>query len=78
MVDVWPVKRSLSLPDLKHFVCTLCAGSLKFQELPFKDNNYRVYQTEVTRTIISDSVKYSGYSEEVNTSVTPHSFLDVT
>ncbi len=41
-------------------MCKLCAGSLKFQDLSFKDNNYHVYHTNISRAIISDPVKYSG------------------
>ncbi len=41
------------------FVCAPYARSLKVQELLFKDNDYRVFQTEVSETITSDSVKYS-------------------
>ena len=50
------------LPDVKLFVCTLCATSLKLQELSIKCNDYHVYQTEVSRTIISDFSKNSGLS----------------
>ena len=42
------------------FVCTLCARSRKFQDLLFKGNNHFFFQTEVSKTITSDSVKYSG------------------
>ncbi len=36
------------------------ARSLKFQELSIKNNNYHSFQTEKSRTISWDSVKYSG------------------
>ena len=54
-------KKKPSLIKCKLYICTLCARPLKFQEQSFKDNNFfHVFQTEVSRTIASDSVKYSG------------------
>ena len=51
---------------------------MKVQELSFKDNNYHVYQTQVSSTIISKLSKIQDYSE-VKTIVTvmPHYSLDV-
>ncbi len=56
-------KEESSLPDEKLFTCTLCAKSVKLQELPFKDNSCHVYQMEVSRTIISGFTKTQDYSE---------------
>ncbi len=60
VVDTSPVKRNRAYLNVKLFVCTLCTRSLKFHIPSLKDNSYHVYQTEVSRTIISDWVNYSG------------------
>ncbi len=43
-------RRSQAYLNAILFMCTLCTRSLKFQEPSFKDNNYHVYETEVSRT----------------------------
>ena len=48
---------------MKLFLCTPCARSMKLQELSRKDNFCRVYQTKVSRTIISVFSKTQDYSE---------------
>ncbi len=57
-----------NLPDEKLFMCTQCARSMKLQELFYKDNNCRIYQT-----IISEFNKTQDYSE-VYIIVIPHYF----
>ena len=47
--------------DIKSFLCTLCAGSLKFQDGPvIQGQEQSRLQTEVSRTVILGSDKYSG------------------
>ncbi len=46
--DAWPVKKCL--PDVKRFMCTLCAWFMNLQDLSFKDNNCQIYKSEVSRT----------------------------
>ncbi len=41
---------------------SLCARS-EVQELSFKDNNYHVYQPDVSRSIILEFSKIQGYAE---------------
>ncbi len=46
-----------SLPDVKLYACAVCARSVKLQELSFEDNYYPVYQTEMSRTMVSELSK---------------------
>ena len=51
-----------TLPDVKAVsVYTMC--KVNEQELSFKVKNYRVYQSETSRTIISEFSKTEEYSE---------------
>ncbi len=62
VVSAWPVKSSRACLNLKVFLCTLCARSLKYmyQELSYNDNTYHFFQPEVSRTVTSNSANYSG------------------
>ena len=50
---------------------TCSYGRLKFQELLFKDNNYYVFQTEVSELLLRIQYNIQGYSK-VKTVITRH------
>ncbi len=55
-----PECKTVRVHTLLQVPCNKSDKSLMFQELSVRANNYHVFHTEVSGTVTSDSIKYSG------------------